>query len=241
MFIIKKVFPLFNGTGLSAIVMDLALKKIRKASDFVLEVATMPLLFDLIEVSFLLYFVFQDLETQQLSLRALLLFGLTEYGLAFVNACLFASPATRYSAAAHVHETTLCEPGTDYNLCVLLSAVENSLGARFSEILSACFSFFLLQLFLLITVSVLLFLAEKWRGHFLLGAADLLLPLLLLPRLGLKKALLLFPLASSLSLPAFILLYVRMSQIGAKSLAEAHLPLYPFYFCALLCLRFCMI
>lgn len=226
---------------MSAIVMDLALKKIRKASDYVLEVATMPLLFDLIEVSFLLYFVFQDLETQQLSLRALLLFGLTEYGLAFVNACLFASPATRYSAAAHVHETTLFEPGTDDSFRELLSAVENSLGTRFSEILSACFSFFLLQLFLLITVSVLLFLTEKWSGHFLLGAADLLLPLLLLPRLGLKKALLLFPLASSLSLPAFILLRVRMSQTGTKSLAEAHLPLYPFYFCALLCLRVCML
>lgn len=201
----------------------------------------MPLCVDLIELLFLLSLVFQDLETRQLSLRALLLFGATEYGLSFVSACLFTSPATCSATAVHGKAATLFASGAGYSLNVLLSAVENSRSARFPEILNTGFSFFLLQLFLLILFSVLLFLAEKWSGHFLLGAADLLLPLIMLPRLGLIKALLLFPLASVLSLPAFILLRIMRHRKGAKILTEARLPLYPFYFCAFLCLRACML
>lgn len=201
----------------------------------------MPLCFELIELLFLLHLVFQDLETRQLSLKALLLFGLTEYGLTCMNACLFASPGTCSATAGHGKAATLFAPGARYSLNVLLSAVENSRSARFPEILNIGFSFFLLQLFLLILFSVLLFLAEKWSGYFLLGTADILLPLLMLPRLGLKKALLLFPLASVLSLPAFILLRIMRRRKGAKILAETRLPLYPFYFCAFLCLRACML
>ena len=197
----------------------------------------MPILCDFIELIFLLYLLFQDLKTQRLSLRGLMFFGLTEYVLAILKVSFPFLLSWSASERPAEGALTLSSERTCAIEKVFMAAADNTLSAHFGEVLRSCCSVLLVQLLLLILTWLVLFLAEKLCGHFLLGAADLLLPLLMLPRLGLKKALLLFPLASFLSIPAFALQQMIRGANMQKTVKASCLPLYPFYFCALLCLR----
>lgn len=99
------------------------------------------------------------------------------------------------------------------------------------------FKHFLFLFFILAFSFLLLWLLERRGMPSAMGSADLLLPLILFPDLGLIKSLLLIPIASFLAFPCAILLLAAHHPISTKT----EIPLYPFLIESFLLLRWLML